>query len=381
MAQYIDDSGNLVDSNAPVSYDDQVAMLLGWGTPADQIQGLIGTRESVNAGQKAQAEEIYNRTGELPANAESVGFTPGPPSWLNPQDYTSSGYAAPYTPQQISGPVDPSNYRVMNGQLYASAKGPNDLSGGEYLIDPNTGRFKLDASGKPFGVTYAKSNNFDDWLTTPVGGLATIASVVGAPYLAGELGLFGAGAEGGGFGLTGASGASGSMGAGSALQLAPSAGTIGGYGSIAAPSLATGLGVGAGGVLGAGALSPETVAIMEAMKAGTGYGLNASQVPNLAQGLELADAAALYPSSSISSLLKGLSSLSGSGLSKALGQGATSGLSNSLGKLAVGQEGMGMEIPGIVRTNQNPFLQTQATPLQTPQKTELSSIASLLRQA
>jgi len=194
MAQYIDDSGNLVDSNAPVSYDDQVAMLLSWGTPPDQIQGLIGTRESVTEGIKQQAQEVYQRTGEVPAYAESVGFVPGPPSWLNPQDYASSGYAAPYTQAQITGPVNPSNYRVMNGQLYASAKGPSDLSGGEYLIDPNTGRFKLDASGKPVGVTYPKSNNFSDWLTTPAGGLSLIAATVGAPYLASELGLFGAGA-------------------------------------------------------------------------------------------------------------------------------------------------------------------------------------------
>ena len=204
MAEYIDDSGNLVDSNAPVSYDDQVAMLLSWGVPADQIQNTIGTRESVNAGQKAQAEEIYNRTGQAPSYSESVGFVPGPPSWLNPQDYRSSGYAAPYTQEQITGAVDPSNYRTMNGQLYASAKGPADLSGGEYLIDPNTGRFKLDASGNPFGVTYAKSNNFDDWLTTPAGGLATIAAVVGAPYLASELGLFGAAEAAGGAEAAGA---------------------------------------------------------------------------------------------------------------------------------------------------------------------------------
>jgi hypothetical protein len=110
------------------------------------------------------------------------------------------------------------------------------------------------------------------------------------------------------------------MGAGSALQLAPTAATIGGYGSIAAPSLATGLGVGAGGVLGGGALSAETVALMEAMKAGTGYGLNASQVPNLAQGLELAAPSGL---TGIDSLLSSL----GSALKTPLGQlGAKGGL-------------------------------------------------------
>jgi len=237
MAQYIDDSGNLVDSNAPVSYDDQVAMLLSWGTPPDQIQGLIGTRESVTEGIKQQAEEVYQRTGEVPSYAESVGFVPGPPSWLNPQQYVSEGYAAPYTQAQITGPVDPSSYRVMNGQLYASAKGPADLSGGEYLIDPNTGRFKLDASGKPFGVTYARSNNFDDWLTTPAGGLATIAAVVGAPYLAGELGLFGAGAgaaetagagagaleTSGYYGLSGGGAFTPAAGSGASFTLAPGA--------------------------------------------------------------------------------------------------------------------------------------------------------------
>jgi hypothetical protein len=320
MATYIDDSGNLVDSNAPVSYDDQVAMLLSWGTPPDQIQGLIGTRESVAEGQKAQAQEIYERTGEAPSYSESVGFTPGAPAWLNPQDYTSSGYAAPYTQAEITGQVDPSNFRIMNGQLYASAKGAGDLSGGEYLINPNTGRFYLDASGKPVGVTYPreKPGTFESIMETAIPLFIAAASI---PVLGGMgAELAGLGAAEGGFGLTGASGAGGSMGAGSSLQLAPSAGTIGGYGSVSAPSLATGLGVGSGGVLGAGALSPETVAYIEAMKAGTGYGLNASQVPNLAEGLDLAAPSGL---TGIDSLLSSL----GSALKTPLGQlGARGGL-------------------------------------------------------
>jgi hypothetical protein len=315
MAIYVDDSGNLVDSLAPVPYDEQVASLLQMGTPPDQIQGLIGTKESFNQGLKAQAEEVYQRTGEVPSYAESVGYVAPPPAWLNPQDYTSSGYAAPYTQAEITGQVNPSNYRIgSNGQLYASAKGAGDLSGGEYLIDPNTGKFKLDASGKPFGVTYAKPKNFDDWLTTTEGQLAVLSLPALAAAGAAAAGAYGAGGAGG-FGLTGASGAGGAMGAGSALQLAPAA-TIGGYGSIAAPSLATGLGVGAGGVLGAGALSAETVALMEAMKAGTGYGLNASQVPNLAQGLELGTTG-----TGIDNLLSSL----GSALKTPLGQLATRG--------------------------------------------------------
>jgi hypothetical protein len=373
-----DNSGN---TNTPNSYDDQVAMLLSWGTPLNQVESLIGTRESVAQGQKAQAQEIYERTGELPSYAESVGFTPGPPSWLNPQDYTSSGYAAPYTQQQITGAVDPNNYRTMNGQLYASAKGPSDLSGGEYLIDPNTGRFKLDASGKPFGVTYAKSNNFDDWLTTPVGGLATIASVVGLPYLAGELGLFGAAeAAGAGTGLETA-GAYGLPGGGA---FTPAAGS--GASFTIAPGASYGLA--GGNYMTQGLMGPTYGELgytgLEAGQMGPTYGELGYTGLNQGEAISAADAAAAAAAASsglsMSDILRGLGTLKGSSLSSALSKGATSGLSNSLNNLAVGQEGMGMEIPGIVRTNQNPFLQTQATPLQTPQKTELSSIANLLRQ-
>ena len=75
MALYIDGSGNLVkERNVPVPYEEQVGMLFSWGTPADQIQSLIGTRESVAEGQKAHAQEIYDRTGEAPSYSESVGL-------------------------------------------------------------------------------------------------------------------------------------------------------------------------------------------------------------------------------------------------------------------------------------------------------------------
>lgn len=87
---------------------------------------------------------------------------------------------------------------------------------------------------------------------------------------------------------------------------------------------------------------------------------------------------------SAADILKGLGAsakgLTGSGLSSALRQGAASGLAPSLGKLAQGQVGMGMEIPGIVRTNTNPFYNTPQQPIQNPQKTEMSSLADILRQ-
>jgi hypothetical protein len=338
MATYIDDSGNLVDSNAPVSYDDQVAMLLSWGTPPDQIQGLIGTRESVAEGQKAQAQEIYERTGEAPSYSESVGFTPGAPAWLNPQDYTSSGYAAPYTQAEITGQVDPSNFRIMNGQLYASAKGAGDLSGGEYLIDPNTGRFKLDASGKPFGVTYAKPNNFDDWLTTPAGGLAVLslpALAAAGAAAAGAYGAAGAGAGAAGAG-TGTAGLT-------TAEILASGGFIPTAGSsfaIAPGAAYTAAGLGAGA---AGQALPYTTAFDAANLYGQGLSQAAIEQNLAMTGIDpflAADAASLASQGlSDAAIAQNLSygyspaELSGTGIeSMALSSGGT-GIDNLLSSL------------------------------------------------
>jgi hypothetical protein len=313
-------------------------MLLSWGTPADQIQSLIGTRESVAEGQKAQAQEIYERTGEAPSYSESVGFTPGPPSWLNPQDYTSSGYAAPYTPQQITGPVDPSNYRVMNGQLYASAKGPSDLSGGEYLIDPNTGRFKLDASGKPFGVTYAKPNNFDDWLTTPAGGLAVLSLPALAAAGAAAAGAYGAAGAG-----AGAAGAGAGTAGLTTAEILASGGFIPTAGSsfaIAPGAAYTAAGLGAGA---AGQALPYTTAFDAANLYGQGLSQAAIEQNLAMTGIDpflAADAASLASQGlSDAAIAQNLSygyspaELSGTGIeSMALSSGGT-GIDNLLSSL------------------------------------------------
>ena len=254
-----DDNQSGVNSFPP-QYEEQVASLLQQGTPQNQIESMIGTKESQTEQLKKQAQEIYERTGEAPSWSESVGFTPGAPAWLNPQNYTSSGYAAPYTQEQITGAVDPNNYRTgSNGQLYASAKGPSDLSGGEYLIDQNTGKFKLDNKGNPFGVTYAKSNNFDDWLTTPAGQLALVSLPALMAGGVAAYGAYGAGAGAGGYGIT-------------ASQV---------------PNLAAGLGATGGTAGGAGAGWGG----LTATSAG-GMGLTAASVPSLTAGLELGGAGA-----------------------------------------------------------------------------------------
>jgi hypothetical protein len=156
----------------------------------------------------------------------------------------------------------------------------------------------------------ASGGNF--WTENLIG-----AAKVGALAL-GAYGLDNALAAGAGASMAGNAGVgftAPSMAGDLALTTAPTAGTIGGYGSIVAPSLAGGLGVGSGGVLGGGALSAETIATMEAMNAGTGFGLNASQVPNLAAGLELG----AVPTSGLSSLLSNASNLvKGASLAKGL---------------------------------------------------------------
>ena len=156
----------------------------------------------------------------------------------------------------------------------------------------------------------ASGGNF--WAENLIG-----AAKVGALAL-GAYGLDTALAAGAGAGMAGNAGVgltAPSMAGDLALTTAPTVGTIGGYGSIAAPSLAGGLGVGSGGVLGGGALSTETIATMEAMNAGAGYGLNASQVPNLAAGLELG----AIPTSGLSSLLSNAGNLvKGASLAKGL---------------------------------------------------------------
>lgn len=216
-----------------------LATYAGWSAD-DIINAILGSQEYANRGgtpaastppTSSNSSQDYNfaMTGkpsdqELATNPDMAnawyafsGTSPAapsttPPSWLNPADYVANGYAAPYTQQQVTNKVDPSWIRQMNGQTYASIKGPSDLSGGEYLVDPNTGRFVTDASGKPVGVTYAKPNGFDDWVTTPQGGLTMMALLA-----AGGMGinaLAGAGALGGAGGALETTGAGGLAGGG-----------------------------------------------------------------------------------------------------------------------------------------------------------------------
>lgn len=402
---WIDDIGWVEDTPpAPASYEEQVAMARSWGVPENQIASIVGTPQSVAANNAAQAQAIYEQTGSAPswatpvynsssnnADALSVGgnqagigsfeqdqinalnknqitFNAAPPSWLNPADYVANNFAAPYTQEQITGQVDPSWIRQMNGQTYASVKGPSDLSGGEYLIDPRTGKFVLDASGNPVGVTYPKSNNFDDWVTTPLGGLVM---TFGVPLAAagGVAALEGLGAIGAGAGAAEGAGAltTAEMMGGAGGAFTPAAGSGASFGIVPGAAYTAG-GLTTADILASGGFTPVE-------------GASFTVDPNAAYTTSaLANAAtAAGTGSQLANLLKGgataAKALTGSGSS-----GAGSALTDALSKLSLGQSGYGMEVPGIVRTNQNPFYNTPQVALQTPQKTEMSTLSDLLRQ-
>lgn len=294
-------------------------------TPAQQIDysgaTYVGSTNPSFAPDNSQDYSVFRwDTGEeiqTSPTGEIVAYQPGYSTYENPANVRPGYQNTPYAFSDIrSGDVEP-GYTMFQGQ-----KVP--VAANEYLINPVTGKVILDERGNPIiQGTINPNMGGDNWVKNT--GLLTqlaMAGMIGS----GLYEALGAGATGGGggIGLTGASGAKGAMGAGSTLQLAPSAGTIGGFGSVSAPSLATGLGVGSGGVLGGGALSAETVALIEAMNAGPGFGLNASQVPNLAEGLELGNLATAGGATGIDSLLSSL----GSVLKTPLGQlGAMGGLS------------------------------------------------------
>lgn len=354
---WVDGVGYVEDTPpAPASYEEQVALAQSWGVPANEIANIVGTPQSVAANNQAQAQAIYEQTGSAPSWSQDVGYTAPPPSWLNPADYTANNYAAPYTQQQITGQVDPSWIRQMNGQTYASVKGPSDLSGGEYLIDPNTGRFALDANGNPIGVTYPKSNNFDDWVTTPLGSLIM---TLGVPLAAaGGVAALGAGAAEGAGALTTAD-ILGSTG------FTPAAGAN--FGIIPGATYTAG-GLTVADILGSGGFTPVE-------------GASFTVDPNAAyttSALANAATSGLTASQIANALKTGLSATKG--LTGSSSTGAGSQLLSSLGQLAQGQSGMGMEVPGIVRTNTNPFYNTPQVALQTPQKTEMSTLSDILRQ-
>jgi hypothetical protein len=113
-------------------------------------------------------------------------------NFLRPEEYISMGYAAPYSREQILAAVNPENIRYgFQNTPYAAVFGPSDLSGGEYVVNPETGRFVLDASGNPIPVPRERkdSGGFDSFMEKAIP-LALAAGAAGTGL--GALGLIGA---------------------------------------------------------------------------------------------------------------------------------------------------------------------------------------------
>ena len=120
-------------------------------------------------------------------------------SFLRPEDYVSMGYAAPYSREQILAAVNPENIRYgFQNTPYAAVFGPSNLSGGEYVVNPETGRFVLDQSGNPIPVPreQPKSGGFDSFMETAIPLLIAAGAAGTGLGALGSGGLVGAGTLG-----------------------------------------------------------------------------------------------------------------------------------------------------------------------------------------
>lgn len=348
------------------------ATYAGWN-PQDIVNAILGS------------QEYQQRTGTTGGGAGQAAPTQEPPpDWLNPADYVANGYAAPYTQQQITKPVDSSWIRQMNGQTYASVKGPSDLSGGEYLVDPNTGKFVLDANGKPVGVTYPQSNGFSDWVTTPLGGLAMtfgipLAAAGGVAALEG-LGAFGG--AGTALETTGAGGLAGggaftpAAGSGANFSIIPGAAyTTAGQGALTTAELLKGAGGAFTPAAGSGAnfgiVPGATYGISElaAASALANAGMSASQIANYAKtGLSLAGVASKLLGGSGSTGTTGTTGINPNALANAL-----KGLSGT-------GTGTGSQLAtnfNLVKGNVNPFSYGKEIPVQAQTTNKADPFAAL----
>jgi hypothetical protein len=140
-------------------------------------------------------------------------------NFLRPENYVEMGYAAPYTAEEIAQKINPENIRYGYANTpYASLRGASDLSGGEYIINPDTNKFVLDKSGNPIPVPRPD----------PYAGKfgSSIADIYGPIALA----IMAAGT---GLGAAGVIGAGAAAGEGAALAGSGEAGLLGASGEVA----------------------------------------------------------------------------------------------------------------------------------------------------
>lgn len=141
-------------------------------------------------------------------------------NFLRPENYVEMGYAAPYSREQLLTAVNPENIRYgFANTPYAGIFNQSGQSAGEYVVNPETGRFVLDKSGNAIPVPQdpraGDAKGFDKIMTQYVIPAMLAAGAIGTG--AGALGLIGEGAA-----LAAGSGEAGLLGAGEGAAFAGS---------------------------------------------------------------------------------------------------------------------------------------------------------------
>jgi hypothetical protein len=224
------------------------------------------------------------------------------------------------------------------------------------------------ASTRPSGF----ESGMSDFMTEK--GYMIPLAMIGAGAATGAFGAAAGAAEGaGGFGLTASDVPS--LAGGLSLDALPASTAIGGYGSIAAPSLAGGLALD-GGLAGAGSMAGDV-----------GFGLTASQVPSLAGNLgNLAIPEGLTGAEALKYANQARQGLNTANqLSKLLGgtttKPAASGSGQQLASLLSGG-GQSNSFIGQIKGNQNPFIfNTAGQTTAAPGTYDVSGMANALRKA
>ena len=264
---------------------------------------------------------------------------------------TAAGEAA-FSEAVAAGASEAAATAAANAAAEASLVSSTSAAGGTGLTGGAGGSTGLLAGGTTSG------------LTIPGGAAIAVDPAIAAGTGAG-IGGTGA-ALGGGVGTVG--------GLNAAL---PAAGSVGGAGAGLSAELAPGTILGTG-LPGGGSIGVTYTAGANGLPATDFFG---NYIPATSTGI----GGLPNGSTSLADALKNANNVrqgvgAANSLAKLLSQGAGSGLSKSLGSLAQGANPQGQALSPWVHGNTNPFVMAQNLPIQNAPKTDLASLASLLKQ-
>jgi hypothetical protein len=132
----------------------------------------------------ANAWYAYSGTSPAPATTWQTApdFATNSPAAIS--HYQDSGLAQPFSQADIQAAVDPRTISYgYNNTPYAGVKSnvPGLISGGEYQVNPQTGKFILDANGNPTPVPLdpnrGKSGSFDSFMEMAIPAFIGAASI------------------------------------------------------------------------------------------------------------------------------------------------------------------------------------------------------------